>query len=205
MKDLIILTKALKPNPYVLTTEGLNLQSRRIFDISKAVAAWIIVENELVDYTPLKDKTLNHEAIDELSNGAPNIALNIQNSVTSPQELLMWAIVATILQAGALGFPAVATYSLKWNQGNGAIKTYGYPCFVTGTLAVVIGIIFCGRVIEGSTTEHDFSLIPRVNGSVMRLQRSCRVSDQTFKSYAILNSTQDSKIRVSRVNQKPYQ
>jgi len=170
----------------------------RVFDINTAVTSGILE----------KPSSLTLDQIPDVSNGAPNIALNVRNSTASSTELWIWAIIGTVLQISALVFPAVSTYHLGWKKGGSSIAAYGYPCFAIGTVAVVIGMIFCGRVIEGSTTEHEFALntvtrTPR-RALVMRLQKACTVSDQHFPSFAIFNSSDDVRIRTSRLNNESY-
>jgi hypothetical protein len=215
MKDLILLAK---PRPVQadyrlggpMGASKSTSESIRVFDINTAI-----------NYQILKrPPSLRLDEIPDISNGAPNIALNVRNSTASPRELWAWAVFGTALQISALVFPAVTTYYLQWRKGGAMIATYGYPCFVTGTIMVVSGMIFCGRVIEGSTTEHDFTLDRRVvegrftdedstsdrpaAAQIMRLQKACTVSDQQFQSFAIFNSTRDGRIRTSRLNDKSF-
>lgn len=203
MKDLILLREPIeigvnsrrgRRRPYARDAET---EPTRVLDITSAVSNNILTSRHIED-----------EELINISNGAPNIALNVRNSTASPRELIAFAVVGTLLQLGGLVFPAVTTYYLKWTKGGSAIAGYGYPCFATGTAAVIVGMIFCGRVIEGSTTEHEFGLSGRdlrLGGvQIMRLQRACTVSDQHFPSYAIFNSPEDIRIRTSRLNRVDY-
>lgn len=81
--------------------------------------------------------------------GSPNIALNVRDATVDRSELWACAVFGTILQLSALTFPAASTYQLSWRKGGSSIAAYGYPCFAIGTTAVCLGLIFCGRVIEG--------------------------------------------------------
>lgn len=188
MKDIILLEKAEYFNEPRLT------EPTRVLDINTAVARGVLLNT-----------TAETDEIADITNGAPNIALNVHNSTASPKELVIWAIISILLQFSALAFPAITTYYLGWKKAGLRVPAYGYPCFAIGTIAIVIGMIFCGRVIEGSTTEHDFELqIPKQSVKIMRLQKACTVSDQRFSSYAIFNSSNDTRIRTSRRNEKSY-
>lgn len=192
MKDLILLENPITIDNPRQSTQDETIESKRVLDIASAYSNRILAPNDI-----------DEEDLINISNGAPNIALNVRNSTASRKELIALAVVGTVLQIGGLIFPAITTYFLKWRKGGSAIAGYGYPCFATGTIAVIVGVVFCGRVIEGSTTEHEFDLSrSRDTGrvQVMRLQRACTVSDQHFPSYAIFNSPQDSRIRTSRLN-----
>jgi hypothetical protein len=197
MKDLIILDEEVEID--VATSRGTGppqakTYSTRILDISTAVSVDVMK----------KLKWLPEEEVPGISSGAPNIALNVQNSTVDSKELIAWALVGTILQISALVFPAITTYHLEWQKGGSSIASYGYSCFATGTVAVIIEMVFCGRVIEGSTTEHEFRLRSPLGTKILRLQKVCTVSDQHFKSYAIFNSPNDDSIRTSRLNQDSY-
>ncbi|KAH7094410.1 hypothetical protein FB567DRAFT_585784 [Paraphoma chrysanthemicola] len=191
MKELVLLEESVQFD--LGLTEPSLTEPTRVLDISAAVTAGVLS----------KPNALPEEEVPAISNGAPNIALNVRNSTVSSTELTVWAFIATLLQLSALVFPAITTYHLEWRKGGSAIARYGYPCFATGTIAVIVGMIFCGRVIEGSTTEHEFKLLSKGLGSgaqLMRLQKACTVSDQHFMSYAIFNSPDDLNIRTSRLN-----
>jgi len=141
--------------------------------------------------------------LSELSEAAPNLALNVKNATAPAWELWLWASVGVVLQATAIATPGVSTYFWQWEKAGVPVPQYGYPCFLVGTLLVILGVIPCGHVIEGITTEHYFS-VKASDGlavdKIVRLQSSCTVSDQHFSSFAIYNSEDDSEIRFSRLN-----
>ncbi len=143
----------------------------------------------------------------QLSEEPPNLALNVKGSTASPSELWFWAVVGIVLQLICLIVPAMGTYYWQWSKGDRPVSAYAYPCFATGTIAVVLGLAVCSHVIEGSTTERQFTKSYRkgelIRG-VLRLQKSCIVSDQRFSSYAILSPQDDTIIRTSRLNSKTY-
>lgn len=94
--------------------------------------------------------------IDDLSDAAPNLALNVKNATALTEELWLWATLGIVLQLTAMAVPGVATYSWKWEKGGLPVAPYGYPCFLIGTSVVVTGVAACGHVIEGVTDEMDF-------------------------------------------------
>lgn len=65
------------------------------------------------------------------------------------------------------------------------VAGYGYPCFLVGTLLVIVGILGCGHVIEGITTEYSFEPAHNSDLQPLVLPRSVIVADQHFSSYAI--------------------
>lgn len=149
--------------------------------------------------------------LDELSEAAPNLALNVKNATAKPFELWVCATIGVALQAAAIVFPGLATYHWKLEKAGTPVPAYGYPCFLIGTLLVIIGVAACGHVIEGITTEHHFTAKTASDfetgefvKNVVRLQRSCTVSDQHFASFAIHNSSNDLDIRTSRLNKSDY-
>ncbi len=146
--------------------------------------------------------------LDELSEAAPNLALNVKNATAPWWELWLWAAVGIALQAAALVVPLLATYRWEWKKAGVPVAPYGYPCFVAGTILVIVGVMFCGHVIEGITTERYFAARPESYAvevtKIIRLQRACTVSDQHFSSYVISNSPGDLDIRTSRLSKRKY-
>ena len=67
-------------------------------------------------------------------------------------------------------------------------------------------MVLCSHVIEATTTEHTWQPMPDegTRYQVVRLQKSCTVSDQQFDSYAIFHSENDPRIRSSRLNKANY-
>lgn len=145
--------------------------------------------------------------LDALRDAAPNLALNVRNATAPSWELWCWAAFGILLQALALAFPSVTTYYWKWDKAGGAVPDYGYPCFFLGTVAVVAGMMACGHVIEGITTEHEFVATKEGKDRglrIVKIQKACTVSDQHFSSYALFNEKDNQSIRTSRLNTKDY-
>lgn len=144
-----------------------------------------------------------------IENKAPIITLNVQGSVASRAEMWNFAILGTVLQAFVLGISALSVYSWKWKiSGNSLLQYghYGFPCFSVGTIAVIVGLVLCSHIIEGTTTEQTWQPIHEEGTSyqVVKLQKCCTVSEQQFDSYAIFNSASDPLIRVSRLNNRNF-
>ncbi|KAL6415877.1 hypothetical protein AUP68_00083 [Ilyonectria robusta] len=145
--------------------------------------------------------------LDALRDAAPNLALNVRNATAPSWELWCWAAFGILLQALALAFPSVTTYYWKWDKAGGAVPDYGYPCFFLGTVAVVAGMMACGHVIEGITTEYEFVATKEGKDRglrIVKIQKACTVSDQHFSSYALFNEKDNQSIRTSRLNTKDY-
>ncbi|KAF2199544.1 hypothetical protein GQ43DRAFT_112995 [Delitschia confertaspora ATCC 74209] len=136
---------------------------------------------------------------------APNIALNIEGSTATKNELWMWAGIGVLLQSVALVVPALATYYWKFRKASASVPRYAYPCFLIGASVVTIGALLCSHVIEGITEERIFE--PSGDSDhppgeilyVVRLQKACTVSDQSFRPFLIYNQLGNKSIRTSRM------
>ncbi|KAF2279078.1 uncharacterized protein EI97DRAFT_371595, partial [Westerdykella ornata] len=150
---------------------------------------------------------LSEEKRDQITSQSPNIALNIEGSTSPPLELWCFAAVGILLQSTALIVPALATYYWSWPKGSSSIQGYAYPCFLAGSLAVILGTMLCSHVIEEVTQEITFE--PRQDSSehiasIMRLQKSFVGSDQTFPPFLIFNEADNNRIRTSRLFRNPH-
>jgi hypothetical protein len=146
------------------------------------------------------------EQIEQLSRGAPNLALNIPTATARQKELCFWVAWAVLAQMGVLILPAIATYRWKWMRGNNSVPSYGYPCFVLGSVAIVIGLMLCSHTIEASTTEFDFTpnRSKKVDMQVLRLQEAGTVNNRFYGWYIILCEPRLSMFRTSRLNDKDF-
>ncbi|KAK4178769.1 hypothetical protein QBC36DRAFT_96243 [Triangularia setosa] len=147
-----------------------------------------------------KSRSDESEFIPTLSDAAPNLALNVRHATASHKELWFWAVIGVVLQGTALVIPGFATYRWAWLKAGAPVAGYGYPCFLVGTLLVIAGVLGCGHVIEGITTEHNFEPAYGKDIQSLVLQRSATVADQHFSSYAILGP---SWIRTSTLESDP--
>lgn len=169
----------------------LIVSDKMVYDLKSAINQNILANTNAED-----------NAVDILTDAAPNLALNVRNATAGSRELWTWAAVGTILQIIGVVIPGIATYIWQWPKADVKVQSYGYPCFVVGTTLVVLGTMICGHVIEGVTIEHKFTKHSAHAGKmqVLRLQRACTVSDQHFSSYAIFNDDGNHSIRTSRLN-----
>jgi hypothetical protein len=169
----------------------LIVSGQKVYDLSSAMKSRI-----------LEDTDSEVNAVDTLTDAAPNLALNVRNATAGSRELWTWAALGTFIQTIGVVIPGIATYVWQWPKADVKVQTYGYPCFVVGTTLVVLGTMICGHVIEGVTTEHKFTKHHDHTGNlqVLRLQRACTVSDQHFSSYAIFNDEGNHSVRTSRLN-----
>ncbi|KAL8795906.1 MAG: hypothetical protein Q9195_001650 [Heterodermia aff. obscurata] len=157
------------------------------------------------DETPLNEEDSRRVQIDELASEAPNLALSVPATILGPKELWFWAIIGILLQSFALLFPALATYyqPWKWPRKDVLVPGYAYPCFAAGTVAVIVGLLGCSHVVEGSTTEYTFKPMVETGEEIqqiVRLQMPCTVGSQQFKSFAILNYPNDMFVRRSHLS-----
>lgn len=141
-----------------------------------------------------------------ISHSPPNIILNGKGMVSSTLLSLIFAGLGILLQAAILVITGVTTYHWKWpKEGASLVAPYSYPCFISGTFAVSIGLLMCSRVIDGSTDKHNFAL--EDNGKeyrILRIQKAKAVNDQNFGSFAIFNEKGNTRLRMSRLNKRSY-
>lgn len=168
----------------------------RVLDLEGAVA-----ERWLREEQPWGIHDLHMDA-KNLATQAPNLALNIEGATSSRRELWLWAVVGILLQSTALTIPALATYYWKLAKASAPVQSYAYPCFVAGTCAIILGTMLCSHVIEAITEERTFQPpIGKVGRivQVLRLQKACKVSDQSFPPFLIYNKAGNHTIRTSRL------
>ncbi|RYP05608.1 hypothetical protein DL765_009791 [Monosporascus sp. GIB2] len=138
--------------------------------------------------------------VNSLNDAPPNLAVNITNATASADELWRWAILGILLQLVGMIIPGLTTYYWHWTKAGTPVQSYGYPCFLTGSVLVILGVLGCGHVIEGKTVEHEFNKGKKASQyRIIRLQGACTVSDQHFPSFAILNAVGDTTLRTSRL------
>lgn len=141
------------------------------------------------------------KVLKKLMGQAPNITLNVSGSTLSKFELWIWAAIGLAIQMAALIVPGLAIYLWKWQKDEDNIVTYGYPCFLSGSLAIIVGVLGCSYVIEQRTEEVIFQPKSHERGSIrciLRVQDACTVGDQHFQSYAIMSEPSDFTLRTSR-------
>ncbi|KAG0643606.1 hypothetical protein HOY80DRAFT_899530 [Tuber brumale] len=126
---------------------------------------------------------------------APNISLNFCEA-KKPGELWLFAILGIVLQFGCLIFIGVTRYHPKINLKEDQNSEYAYPLMASGTLVLVIGMMACSHVVQASSKENMW--VAKNNFRILWLQKSARVNDQLFGSYAIFGDRERNKLITSR-------
>ena len=157
----------------------------------------------LLELTSSKVRDLHLQTLEKFGIEDPCIALNIQGAIITSREMRFWTIIGVIAQAFALAFPALATYHWKWTRKDRPIPSFAYLFFVSGTIAVILGLLGCAQIVEASTTKTTSQ--PTADGEkriqrIIRFQRDCTVNGQHFPAFAILNVAENKLIRRSRLN-----
>jgi len=57
-------------------------------------------------------------------------------------------------QPPSLVIPGLATHFWGWQKAGMPIASYGYPCYLVGSLLVITGVAACDHIIEGVTREY---------------------------------------------------
>ncbi|CAZ85709.1 unnamed protein product [Tuber melanosporum] len=124
----------------------------------------------------------------------PNISLNICEA-NEQGELWLFAILGIVLQFGCLIFIGITRFhpKINWKDQN---SEYAYPLMASGTLLVVMGMMACSRAVQASS-EEDIWVAER-SFRILWVQKSSRVNDQHFGSYALLGDGERKKIITSR-------
>ena len=151
-----------------------------------------------------KSRKKDNDLAKQLDEIPPNITLNVRGSVASNLELWSFVLVGLFLQCAVLSFSALAVYRWEWRNGNGKTPAYGYRCFLFGTTSVVFGVLLCGHVIEGSTSEHVFSPKDQRGYQVICIQKACKVEEGEFESFATFHPLDDPAIRTSWLNEEDH-
>lgn len=144
---------------------------------------------------------------------SPNLQLNATPETGSKKvrriELLAAVIAAVSLQTGLL-IIAGTTSTLVSGY---ASKPWGLPCYLTGSILLVIGMVACSVAIERSTEEYTWQFSedqissrqpgdsgPERTGQfhLFWVQRTQRVSDQDFGSHVIYGGEKNRIVTSSR-------
>ncbi|KAG5655398.1 hypothetical protein KAF25_000647 [Fusarium avenaceum] len=134
---------------------------------------------------------------------SPNLHLNATTERASGKgrrvELLSAVIVSLILQIGLLVIAGTtATLVPKYEP-----KPWGLPCYITGSVLLVMGMLACSVAIERSTEEYTWQLSKEDSRgsdqfSLFWVQRTQRVSDQDFGSHVIFGGERSRIVTSSR-------
>lgn len=138
---------------------------------------------------PLIHRGLGRVVAREKRPGAPNITLNLHKQTRD--EVHAAAVFGIVLQVGILLYAGFATYypTLRFpKEEEDPVAGYAFPCMATGTVALVLGLMLCGHVVESSTEEKMTRTGPGFEARHIWLQRRATVGDQVFGSCAIFPS-----------------
>lgn len=175
----------------------------QVLSLKEAILGGWLESSELRAFKNVRGNTTYfEEEVQKLSDQAPNITLNVEGATSNTVELWLWVTFGSALQLIGLLFPALISYHWNWSKGSKPAQRYAYPCFLIGSSAIILGMILCSHVIEGITAETTFAPSkhpPSKILRILRIQRACTVSDQTFPSYMIFNSINNKTIRTSRL------
>jgi hypothetical protein len=177
----------------------------KIYDIDAANKLMLLWEEKSGDSL----HHIPHALCSIINNTAPSLVLNVPQALASKWELWSWTAPSILLQFVALIFPALITFRWNWKIEDSPPDVYGYPCFCVGTICLILGTMLCGRVIEGTTEEHEFCVSNKGKGRGARVfwfQSARTVGDQHFPAYAIFNADVNGTqtVRTSRRAEKDY-
>ncbi|KAF5013973.1 hypothetical protein FDECE_61 [Fusarium decemcellulare] len=132
---------------------------------------------------------------------APNISLNLQNSHDRLWIRLVAAL-GIILQTAVLVFFGLMVYHPKlkpdFQRDDSPVGAHSFPLAAGGTVILVLGLLLCGHVVEGSTQEEQYETTTNFDIAMYWLQQNQTVADQVFESYATFSRTSHSVITISR-------
>lgn len=150
----------------------------------------------------------------EDSTVAPNLTLNVQGATALPWELLTTVVIGILIQTMTFVLGGFIVYGWSWRAGSNMISSYGFPCYLVGTVLLTFGLLGCARVIQNTSRVDELS--PKhpddeqspTNSTAayqpLCVQKGCTVDDKHFLSYAIFHPEGQSTIKVSRSNGRDY-
>lgn len=136
---------------------------------------------------------------------APNLTINVQNAISLSWQLLTLVMIGIIIQLLAFVLSAFIVYGWSWRAGSEMISSYGFPCYLAGTVLLTFGLLGCARVIQNNSRVDELS--PRKSPAEYQplcVQKACTVDAKHFLSYAIFHPEGQSTIKVSRGNERDY-
>ncbi|KAI5795778.1 hypothetical protein EDC01DRAFT_64217 [Geopyxis carbonaria] len=143
-------------------------------------------------YNPTID---TNTALSSTSKVAPNIAINLTGKHVSQWELAMVATIGILIQIGVLVFAGLSVlldpFNNRFKKNEKPIEKHALPTMITGTVALVIGMYICSHVVERSTWEEKWNMVPPAGYrlKVAWVQKGGEVNDQLFESYFIPRAT----------------
>ncbi|XPS75928.1 hypothetical protein M3J09_007992 [Ascochyta lentis] len=99
--------------------------------------------------------------------GPPNLQLGLssdqfqQNFPTGGQEAFIAAVIAVLLQCSLIAIATVTVYHTRTRRAIASEpQLYGYPCYLTGSVLLSVGIAICSLAVERSTVECNWTIYP---------------------------------------------
>lgn len=176
-------------------TDGLS--TLRLLNVRDAIKSDLIIGHHHHD----------PEELESINKTASSLSLNVQGTVIPKWEMWFWTIGGFVAYLFTLAFPGLATFYWKWTRKGGAtVPVYAYWCFLSGSLALMIGLLACACVVKAATHQVTFWPQTRygtqapVIQQVIRLQLKCQVGSQDFPACVILNKSDNLVIRTSRLS-----
>jgi hypothetical protein len=104
-----------------------------------------------------------------------------------------------LLQTGVLVFAGITVappWKAQFMKSDKAAPLYAFPCVVAGTIAMVLGLFICARIIERSTDQTTWTVRSptadtKLQPEVSWIQRENQVNDQQFDSYFIQRASKE--------------
>lgn len=168
---------------YVIVTSGADLKA---YNLDEAFMWKYIIPS-----------TDNHKdiSVSGLFKSPPNLTLNTPDNKISEREIWGWVILAVSLQILTLVAPAVMMHRRSLHA-----PSYGYPCYVIGTVALNVGLTLCSYVIEASTTETDFVAAPEHSLQIITVQVGTHSGENPVPSCVSICPPDNRRIRISQWN-----
>ncbi|KPM38032.1 hypothetical protein AK830_g8536 [Neonectria ditissima] len=134
-------------------------------------------DNGVVDNSATYDDFSGLTIIHDTGIDSPSISLNLQKRHDRTWIRLM---------------------KLRFQRDGKPVASESFPLAASGTVAVVLGMLICGHVIEDSTEEKRYRPTGSFEIGMYWIQREQTVADQAFESFAIKSSSPRSVITMSR-------
>jgi hypothetical protein len=128
---------------------------------------------------------------------APNLTLNITNTIPEPWKVVFWTGLSLLVQLIVMAFNAIAVYYLKWLRARSVVAAYGYPVWAIGTLCISLGVSICARVIESSTRKYTLEPGTRTHKSLRIARLQLKIASDDFPAFAFLQPDDDPRVRIS--------
>jgi len=126
-----------------------------------------------------------------------NVTLNTSIKIGS-WEKRAHGLVAIMLQAATFALAAYISYKWKWS-GGGYEAPYGYPCYLVGSIMVILGMFASAHLVDSVTRDRIMPIIEILenlatrdggvdwrNGRIFMYQKECDIGDKHFPASLVL-------------------